>query len=194
MKRPVAIIGGGLAGIAAAMRLRDSEYRPILVETTKRLGGRASSIVDPRTGELIDNCQHVLLGCCTNLLDLYQALGVLDSVEWHKTLYWTRGGNDQRVDHMMAGWLPAPFHLAGSFHRMRIFSKVDRRHIARAMWRMIRTGPRGRLEWTSRTFSEFLETCEQPPHLIREFWNTIIVSACNLDVWRVGAAYALQVF
>ena len=89
MKR-VAIIGGGLAGIAAAVRLADAGCQPILIESKKRLGGRATSLVDPRSGHTIDNCQHVLLGCCTNLIDLYSRLNVLDQIEWHKTLYWTR--------------------------------------------------------------------------------------------------------
>ena len=192
MKRAVAIIGGGLAGIAAAIKLADSDCRPILIETKKRLGGRATSLVDPRSGRIIDNCQHVLLGCCTNLIDLYERLGVLDNIEWHKTLYWTNGRDG--IDRMTAGWLPAPFHLSGSFARMKMFSKDDRRHIARAMWRMIRMGARGRLAWTNRRFSEFLSELDQPAELVRSFWNTIIVSACNMHVDRVGAAYALQVF
>lgn len=202
MKRTIAIIGGGLAGIAAAMRLVRTEHRPILIESKKRLGGRATSLVDPRTGHTIDNCQHVLLGCCTNLLDLYDHLRVLDQIQWHNTLYWTRGfrrsggGGDGggQICEMKPGWLPAPFHLSRSFSRMSIFTKADKRHIARAMWRMIRMGGKGRLAWTGKTFGDFLRECGQPAELIRSFWNTIIVSACNMDVDRVAAVYALQVF
>lgn len=190
----MAIIGGGLAGIAAAVRLAKSDFRPILIETRKRLGGRATSLVDPRSGKIIDNCQHVLMGCCTNLIDLYDRLGVIDAIQWHKTLYWTRGGVGGEVDRMRAGYLPAPLHLSGSFRAMRIVSKADKRHIARAMWRMIRLGAHGRLTWSNRTFGEFLRQCGQPPELIRSFWNTIIVSACNLDVDRVAASSALHVF
>ena len=80
MKRTVAIVGGGLAGIAAAIRLAGSDWTPIVLETSRRLGGRATSFVDPRSGEVLDNCQHVVLGCCTNVLDLYDRLGVLNGV------------------------------------------------------------------------------------------------------------------
>ena len=194
MRPTVAIIGGGLAGIAAAVRLAKSDFRPVLIETRKRLGGRATSLVDPRSGKIIDNCQHVLMGCCTNLIDLYDRLGVIDSIQWHKTLFWTRGGAGGEVDRMRPGWLPAPFHLSASFGAMRIFSKADKRHIARAMWRMIRMGAHGRVAWADRTFGEFLRQCDQPPELVRAFWNTIIVSACNLDVDRVAASSALHVF
>ncbi len=194
MKRRVAIIGGGLAGIAAALRIADQGETPILIESRKRLGGRATSLTDPRSGATIDNCQHVLLGCCTNLIDLYDRLHVLDDIEWHKKLYWTAGGRDAKVDIVKAGWLPAPLHLTGSFWRMTILSRDSKRAISRAMLRMIRMGQRGRFAWTNRTFSEFLNDCDQPGQAVTRFWEPIIVSACNLSVDKVSAAYALQVF
>jgi len=188
----IAVVGGGLAGLAAAVRLADAGYRPIVIETRKMLGGRATSVVDPRNDQTIDNCQHVLLGCCTNLIDLYDRLGVLDRVEWHRTLYWTRDRGEVSV--MKAGWLPAPLHLSGSFMRMKLFDARQRFHIARAMWRIIRLGPGGRHAWADRTFAEFLESCAQPEVVVNQFWDVVITSACNVGVHRVGAAYALQVF
>jgi zeta-carotene desaturase len=192
VRKRIAIVGGGVAGIAAALRLAEAGAKPIVIETRKRLGGRATSVVDPRTGALIDNCQHVVLGCCTNLLDLYDRLDVLDRIEWHRTLYWTRGHG--LIDEMAAGWMPAPLHLSGAMRRMRVFSKADKRHIGRAMWRMLRLGSRGRQQWADRTFAEFLESVGQPAEVVGSFWNTIIVSACNLDAGRVCAATAMHVF
>jgi squalene-associated FAD-dependent desaturase len=141
---------------------------------------------------VIDNCQHVLLGCCTNLIDLYDSLGVLDEITWHRTLCWASA--DGQVDALRASRLPAPFHLAPSLARMKLFDRPARRHIARAMWGMIRMGPGVRQQWASRTFIEFLDHCRQPQEIVRRFWDVIITSACNLDVARVGAAHALQVF
>jgi len=190
--KTVAVIGGGLAGLAAALRLADAGYRPIVIESRKMLGGRATSVVDPRNNEVIDNCQHVLLGCCTNLIDFYDRLGVLDEIQWHRTLYWTRGHGE--ISTLKAGRLPAPFHLSPSFLRMRLFDWKQRRHIARAMWRIIRLGPGQRHAWAGRTFAEFLESCHQPETVVRGFWDVIVTRSCNVDVHRVGAAYALQVF
>jgi zeta-carotene desaturase len=190
--KTVAVVGGGLAGLATAVRLADAGYRPTVIESRKRLGGRATSLVDPRSDRLIDNCQHVLLGCCTNLIDFYDRLDVLDDIEWHRTLYWTRSRGV--VDKLKAGWLPAPFHLAPSFMRMRLFERRERRQIGRAMWRIIRMGPGDRHDWSQRTFAEFLDGCGQSRSVVDNFWNVIITSACNLDVQRVGAGYALQVF
>jgi len=186
------VIGGGLAGIAAALRLAEAGERPLLIETRRKLGGRATSFVDPRNDLELDNCQHVVLGCCTNLLDLYERLGVLELIEWHEQLHWTAGKGV--IDTVKPGWLPAPFHLAGSFRRLKFLDKSDRRAIERAMWRMIRMGGKGRRGWFGRPFSSFLEECHQPNGAVERFWNVVIVSACNLDVARVDAGYAIQVF
>ena len=72
--RSVSVAGGGLAGLAAGCALADAGFRVSLFERRPYLGGRASSYEHPGTGEVVDNCQHVLLGCCTNLLDLYLLL------------------------------------------------------------------------------------------------------------------------
>ncbi len=192
MRRRIAIVGGGLAGIAAALKLAEADCQPIIIESRKILGGRATSFIDPRHGEVIDNCQHVLLGCCTNLIDLYDRLGVLDKIDWHRELYWTHTHGE--IDCVKASRLPAPFHLALSFARMGLVQKNERKQIRRAMWRMIRLGSKGRLVWSDRTFAQFLNDCRQDESTIRKFWNAVIVSACNLDVSRVCAAHAIQVF
>ena len=72
----VAIAGGGLAGLAAGCALAEAGFRVTLFERRPYLGGRASSYQHPGTGEIVDNCQHVLLGCCTNLIQFYERLGV----------------------------------------------------------------------------------------------------------------------
>ena len=71
----IVVVGGGLAGMAAAAGLAAEGIAVTLIEVRKTLGGRAGSFVDPASGEVLDNCQHVLLGCCTNLLDFYRRLG-----------------------------------------------------------------------------------------------------------------------
>ena len=120
MRPRVAIVGGGLAGIAAALQLADADYQPIIIESRKMLGGRATSVVDPRNNQLIDNCQHVLMGCCTNLIDLYERLGVLDTIQWHRELYWTLANGE--IDRVKANRLPAPLHLARAFTNIRFLN------------------------------------------------------------------------
>ena len=74
----VAIVGGGLAGLATAVSLVNSGVRITLFESRPRLGGRASSFQDPATGEMVDNCQHVSMACCTNLADFCRKVGTAD--------------------------------------------------------------------------------------------------------------------
>lgn len=192
MSARLVIVGGGLAGIAAAVRLAEAGEKPLLIETRKKLGGRATSFIDPRNDQELDNCQHVVLGCCTHLLDLFDRIGVLDRIEWSRELCWTQG--DGVVDVIRPGRLPAPFHMASSLGRLSFLTKQDRSAIRRAMWRLIRLGPAGRQRWTGRPFSEFLTEQRQTDGALRRFWEPIIVSACNMAPHRCECAYAMQVF
>ena len=190
--KTVAIVGGGIAGIAAAIRLSQAGMKPIVLETRRKLGGRATSFVDPRTGKLLDNCQHVAMGCCVNLLDFYQRLGVLDRMQWHKETYWANPPHAPDV--MRAGWLPAPAQFTGSFLRMRMISLKDKVAIAFAMFKLLRMGYAGREHWRGRVFLDFLRDTGQTERAIERFWEPVVVSACNLPSSRVDAPFAMKVF
>src|SRR6516165_3034239 len=109
----IVIVGGGLAGLAVASRLVDRGLRIMLLESRPRLGGRASSFQDPVTGELVDNCQHVSMACCTNLADFCYRVGIDALLHREPELKFL--GPDGRISRFRAGLAPAPFHLAGSF-------------------------------------------------------------------------------
>ena len=190
--RSAVVIGGGIAGLACALRLAESGVQVTVLETRRKLGGRATSFTDPRTGEVLDNCQHVLMGCCTNLLDFYERLSVTDAIEWHPRVYWANPPHAPDV--MKPGLLPAPAHFTESFATMRMLSLSAKRSVARAMWSMLRMGATGRAQWEGRTFSEFLQETGQSADVVTRFWSPVVVSACNLDVDEVSAAAAMQVF
>src|SRR4051794_10194483 len=80
----VIIVGGGLAGMATGVALESAGVRVTLLESRRTLGGRAGSFEDPQTGEQLDNCQHVLLGCCTNLIDFYRRIGSDKLIQFHR--------------------------------------------------------------------------------------------------------------
>lgn len=190
-----AVVGGGLAGIAAALTLADHGQRVLLLEQTRRLGGRASSFVDPTTGEELDNCQHVVMGCCTNYIALIHRLGLDDAFTWHDEQHWVsaggvRGGGG-RTDRIAAGHLPAPFHHAGSFARASFLSIGDKLAIARAMAALARLDPAA---WRDRSFAEFLARTCQTPRAVANFWRPVVVSACNAEPDRVAADLAGKVF
>ena len=191
MTSPIVIVGAGLAGIAAATRLAFAGKPVVVVESRRRLGGRATSFVDPRDGATLDNCQHVLMGCCTNLLDLYERMGVLDRIEWHRRIFWANPPHEPDV--MAPGWLPAPAHFAGSFRKLRFLTDPTKRAIARAMWRMARIGVDGRERWRGRPFTDFMRETSQPDEAIARFWEPILTSACNARLSDLDASYGLVV-
>jgi len=192
MSRDVVILGGGLAGLAAALRLAASGWRPVVVEARRRLGGRACSFSDKDAGRSLDNCQHVLMGCCTQLLDLYTKLGVADNIDWHESTTWLRpdGGRDV----MGPGWLPAPLHMAGSLRRMEMLNLGEKRRLAFAMWKLRRIGMRGRAAARGQTFASLLDAWKQGDRARALFWEPIIVGACNLVMDEVAAVHGMQVF
>ncbi len=190
--RPAAlVIGGGCAGLAAAVRLAERGVAVTLIETRKKLGGRATSFSDPSTGELVDNCQHVLMRCCTNLLDLYRRLGVEDKVQWHRTLYFLDDAGHRDV--LTADDMPAPLHLARPLLAMKGYTWREKLAIARGMLAILQVGD-DRHELANMTFAEWLRELDQPPGALEKFWSVVVVSACNETIDRVGAAFALRVF
>ncbi len=193
VRRTVVIVGGGVAGIAALVRAVEAGWRVELIETRTKLGGRATSFDDVRSGVELDNCQHVVMGCCTNILDLYDRIGVLGEIDWHETLWFSRG-NGATDALSIAPILPAPMHYAPSFVRMRLFSWSEKVAIARAFLTILRMGPRGRLGWTGKSFGEFLASARQPPRVVELFWDPVVLSACNLPSRACEAAHALKVF
>src|SRR5947209_16177228 len=114
VEQRVIVVGGGLAGMAAAVALESAGTEVTLIESRRGLGGRAASFEDPQTGEELDNCQHVLLGCCTNLLDFYCRLGVRHLIRQERAVHFV---DERGRRHSLWGvpGLPAPLHLGPSF-------------------------------------------------------------------------------
>src|SRR5882757_7011765 len=119
----VAIAGGGLAGLAAGCALSSAGYRVTLFERRPYLGGRASSYEHPGTGEVVDNCQHVLLACCTNLVRFYDQLGVSDKIRWFDELTFLEPGG--RASRMAPSFLPAPLHNVPAFLSAKMLNLKD---------------------------------------------------------------------
>jgi squalene-associated FAD-dependent desaturase len=184
----VAIIGGGLAGLAAGCALADAGFRVTLFERKPFVGGRASSYEHPGTGEVVDNCQHVLLGCCTNLIDLYERLGVEANIRWYDRLNFLEPGGKR--SEIRPSWLPAPFHNVPSFLAASSLTTADKLAIARVMLAFIRRVPPD----SSENFLSWLRRHGQTQGAIERFWKVVLVSALNEDLDRMSVPAAAQVF
>src|SRR5580698_6768724 len=183
----VAIAGGGLAGLAAACALAASGFRVTLFERRPYLGGRASSYEHPGTGEVVDNCQHVLFRVCTNLVEFYRRIGVEDKIRWFDEMTFIEPGGRTAVMH--ASPLPAPLHTAPSFLRFPFLSTKDKLVIARALAALTLTQQPD----TGRSFLDWCNQHGQTNNAIERFWKPILVSALSEDLDLISISAAAQV-
>jgi len=184
----VIVAGGGLAGLAATAALCSAGHSVKLFEARPFLGGRATSYeIDSET---IDNCQHILLRCCVNLMDFYQRLGVANDIAFHREIFFIEPGG--RLSTLRAGILPAPNHFAESFLRLSFLSFGEKLAVARAIRAIDRE--RGRADLDRITMQQWLEEKRQPTRAIERFWRQVLVSAINEELDRMAAAHGFQVF
>ncbi len=183
----VAVAGGGLAGLAAACVLAAAGFRVTVFEKRPFLGGRASSYQHPGTGEVVDNCQHVLFRTCTNLINFYERIGVDHDIRWYDEMIFLEPGG--RASVMRASALPAPLHTAPSFLKFSFLSASDKFAIARAMIPLTLTAQKD----TGKSFADWLEQHGQTSGAIERFWKPILISALSEDLDHISISSAAQV-
>ena len=187
----IAIVGGGLAGLAAAVGLSGRGWQIELFEARRQLGGRAGSFYDPSVDQWIDHCQHVGMACCTNLVDFCRRTGLAELFRRDCVLHFfgPKGGCYRLA---ASPCLPAPLHLGPSLLRLGYLSVSDRLSIARALWRLARlkiADDRGQP-----TVGEWLRDQHQSAAAIERFWSVVLVSALGEELDRASLAHARKVF
>lgn len=181
------VIGGGLAGLGAAVGLAQHGVRVTVLESRNRLGGRAGSFVDANTGQMVDACQHVSMGCCTNLAHLLRTVGVEHLLSPQPKLYFVTP--DGRTSVFKADPWPAPLHLGRALTGAHYLTPLDKLRVAYGLARMLCESPDADpplLPW--------LRKHGQNDRTIQRFWGIVLTSALNETVERVGLKYARKVF
>jgi squalene-associated FAD-dependent desaturase len=178
-----------LAGLAAAVALAERNVPVTLLESRPRLGGRAGSFVDQTTGKLIDNCQHVSMGCCTNFRHFCETVGIADQLRTERELFFI--GPDGIVNRFHSGFLPAPLHLLQAFRNLSYLSRHDLQAISKGLRALLRVDPSAS---SSQSFQDWLEVHHQPANVIERFWEVVLVSALSESLDRIDISHARKVF
>ena len=186
-RKAVTVIGGGVAGMSAACALAEVGYRVQLLERRGYLGGRASSYLHPGVGEVIDNCQHVLFGCCTNLQGFYRRIGVADRIHWTSEMTMIEpGGKRSRLG---PSWLPAPLHGLPKLMMAHAFTIADKIALGRAFNALMRPVAQDSKE----SLGDWLRRHKQTRGALERFWRLVIASALNAEIDEIALPYAAKV-
>jgi squalene-associated FAD-dependent desaturase len=186
-RRDVIVAGAGVAGLSAAVALAQAGARVTLLERRPYIGGRAYSYEHPALEETIDS-QHVVLGCCTNILDLARQAGMADTIRWYDEMVFLEPNGNRSF--LRPGSLPAPMHQTMSFLRAPMLDLADKTAIASGLLRFLRGYPAD----DSESFASWLKRTGQTERAIRHFWEPVVVGALNDTFERCSVKYAGKVF
>jgi zeta-carotene desaturase len=188
LTQSVTIIGAGVAGMSAATALAEAGLRVHLVDRRGYLGGRASSYLHPGVNEVIDNCQHVLFGCCTNLTGFYNRIGAADKIKWSADMTMIEPGG-RRSTLGPTPLLPAPLHGLPRLLTAHAFTRADKLALALAFRAMLAPIP----QESNETLSHWLTRHNQTHGAIERFWKLVIASALNAEIETIAVPYAAKV-
>ena len=188
--RDAIILGGGLAGIAAAVRCLKHGVRPTLVERRPYLGGRAFSFSDRSSGEEIDNGQHVILGACDQFLELVDELGTSNQIDLEPTLN-VPVSNAGRTFRLRASRI---FGNVAALLRYGHLSLAERFAVARVMagLKIFTPKPHETKHAKSISFAEWLSARGQSDAAIARFWSLFILPVFNCKISEVAAHDAIE--
>jgi squalene-associated FAD-dependent desaturase len=192
VSRPrVAVVGGGLAGITAALHCVDAGCEVVLLEAQPRLGGLTRSY---RRGELlVDNGQHVFLRCCTRYRALLDRLGVADRVTLQPRLDLRVLEPGGRAHRLRRTGLPAPLHLAGGLLGYGALAPLQRLRAAQAAV-ALRGVDAAAPGTDARSFGAWLAEHAQDARAVAALWDLIGVAALNAPAAETSLALAATVF
>jgi len=190
----VTVLGGGLAGMTAALRLAEAGHPVTLIERRPYLGGRAYSFVDSETGTQVDNGQHVFLGCCTAYTQLLSDVGTLDQTFRQSRLRIEVRALDGKRGMLTGLSLPAPLHLLPSFLRYPHIGWREKVRAVPALLRIQRERDRDRSVLKAMSFADWLRQNGQSPRAIANFWDLVVLPSLNDSSENVSASMAFMLF
>jgi len=205
---PIAVIGGGLAGLSAALDLVDAGCSVALFERRPFAGGKAYSFDDPNHDVVLDNGQHITMRCCTEFQAFLERIGCADIVRYqeHMAVAVIDPESDGRRVSVISSHrpralgglgpylLPAPLHMLPSIATYEHLSIGEKARLGFAFWSIRRMSEFERLALDRQSFARWLSEHHQSERVIERFWDLIILPTCNDRCSDVSATQGIQVF
>jgi len=179
------VVGGGFAGLSAAVRLASRGARVLVLEAKARLGGRATSFVDRDSGEVVDNGQHVLLGCYVDTFHFLGDIGASGNVRLQPQLAATMIDRRGKRSRLACPALPSPLHLLAGVldwdgiswrDRLSVLAMAAPLRLAR---RSLAPGSTLQAASPGETVENFLLHHGQSARMCEMLWNPLALAACN---------------
>ncbi|MEW6062645.1 MAG: hydroxysqualene dehydroxylase HpnE, partial [Bacteroidota bacterium] len=189
----VLIIGGGVAGLSAAVELTSRGFSVLLIEQKQHLGGRTYSFIHPDTGDEVDNGQHLLMGCYHSTLRYLNIIGAEDFVETQKTMSVIFRLPNRSVVELKTHSLPPPLNVLWGLCSLSNLSVTNRLKLLRVGIDVMFKNPDTNKRLHSMSVSQWLEELGQPEENRKYLWDVIAIGALNDSLHKVSAALFAKV-
>jgi zeta-carotene desaturase len=190
--RSVVVVGAGVAGLAAASALASAGAHVTVLERRPYVGGRAYSYLHPALDEVVDS-QHVLVGCCANLIDFCNTAGLAEKIRWYDRQIYLEPSTATRTTRASAiapSALPAPLHYAASFLNLSMLGLADKLAVAQGLMGFASGAP-GRDDESA---AQWYRRTRQTPRAIQHLWEPLLLATLNDNAANCSMKYAGKVF
>ncbi|MBW7888930.1 MAG: FAD-dependent oxidoreductase [Bacteroidetes bacterium] len=189
----VVVIGGGLAGLSAAVECVSAGRSVLLVEQKPHFGGRTYSFRHAETGDDVDNGQHLMMGCYFATLNYLKKIGAEKKIEVQKNLsILFRRENNQQF-RLSAALLPSPLHILIGLLKLKSLSIVNRLKLLRVGAAIMFANPENNSRLHALTVAQWLNSLYQPEENKKYLWNIIAIGTLNDSPEKISAALFVKV-
>jgi squalene-associated FAD-dependent desaturase len=189
--KSVTVIGAGIAGLSAAVFLKERNYDVTLIESSPKLGGRAYSVFDSERKQFFDNGQHILAGWCKNTFEYLKIIGTLDKLNFQKELEVNFINTDKKIYRLKCPNVSPPMNLILGLIKFDAFNWKDK-----AALRNIKNLFDSKTEYEKKfaNVRELLMGLDQTANLIKYFWEPFTLAIFNTRLEKIDADIFLNVF
>ncbi len=191
--KDVVIIGGGFAGLSAGVALAERGFRVALLERKPALGGRAYSFRDPETGDLVDNGQHVLMGCYRETLSFLDKIGTRDKLVFHQNLEIEMLAASGARARLYTAHVPGPLHMGAAMLRYGHLTPAERLRLMVGGARLLQMRRSDRARLQTLTVEQLMSELRQGETARWSFWYPLTIATLNEDPALASASLLAEV-